>query len=151
MAPKAKSTSSKPLFRWPWAKERKNDQNVDQQPQEQGLTQQADLDKQQIKAGLIGQAPTGPAQISASQAVALDTSTASSAEEGRLEFPTNVTSSTPNLVEGTISSAGAPSSFFQNASNFVVKRLHVDASQHVSNSNEPSGALPSTIPIPLSA
>ncbi|KAJ2925834.1 hypothetical protein H1R20_g11260, partial [Candolleomyces eurysporus] len=82
MTPKDKSTSSKPLFRWPWLNRPKGDRTVGQQPEHQSVQ---------------------------------------------------------GVTHTTVSSAESSSSLFPNASNFVIKRLQVDASQHGSNSIDPSG------------
>ncbi|RXW23592.1 hypothetical protein EST38_g2266 [Candolleomyces aberdarensis] len=138
MTPKAKATSSKSHLRWPWSKKRNFDRAVGQKPEDEPEvpTQEVDLNRETNSVPV----PVGPVPVS----VASNYVTPPSSEERRLEDPTSreVRSSTSGLEmtqATTVSSAEASSSFFPNASNFVIKRLHVDASHHGSNSNDPSG------------
>ncbi|RXW16606.1 hypothetical protein EST38_g9256 [Candolleomyces aberdarensis] len=137
MTSKAKATSSKLPLRWPWLKKR----NVGQQPENQPEvpTRQVDLDRE-TNSVRIQPVPRGPVPVGNPS----NHATPSSSEERRLEEPTSrearaSTSGLEMTQVTTVSSAEASSSLFPNASNFVVKRLHVDASQHGSNSNDPSG------------
>ncbi|RXW23593.1 hypothetical protein EST38_g2267 [Candolleomyces aberdarensis] len=141
MTSKAKSTSSKPHLRWPWSKKRNVDRAVGQQPEEQPEvpTQQVDLDRE-TNSVRIQPVPIGPVPVRVPSKYA----TPSNSEERQSEDPTSrearASTSGLEMIQVTaVSSAEESSSFFPNASNFVVKRLHVDASQHGTNSNDPSG------------
>ena len=133
MIPKAKPTSSKPSFRWPWSKKRKGDQAVDPVM----LTEQVNSAGTIAGQGCSQPEPMGSMPI----VVSPNTATASSSEDRRLQDQTFKEAS-PCQFEtspAAMSSTGVTSSLFPNASNFVVKRLQIDASQHGSSSND-SGA-----------
>ncbi|RXW16605.1 hypothetical protein EST38_g9255 [Candolleomyces aberdarensis] len=142
MTSKEKTTSSKPYLRWPWSKKRNADRIVGQQPEDQVPTEPVDSDRE-INAGRIQQALTGPVPVAYPMGVALNTATSSSSQERRLEDPTSweasASTSPLEMAQATISGAEAPSNLFSYASNFVVNGLQVNAHQHGSNSNDPSG------------
>ncbi|KAJ2922316.1 hypothetical protein H1R20_g14779, partial [Candolleomyces eurysporus] len=134
MTPKAKPTSSKPSFRWPWSEKRKGDRTVDQQ-----------VDPQQSNARRIEPASIGSVQVTPPTVVASNSLTASSSEERRFQDVASraASSSTSGLkITQARESSAEPSSFFPHASGFVFNGgLHINANQRVSNSNDPSGAL----------
>ncbi|RXW24235.1 hypothetical protein EST38_g1602 [Candolleomyces aberdarensis] len=145
MTPKAKPTSSKPSFRWPWSKKRKSDRTIGQQtdPEDQVPTKQADPGETNAGHLRLQPVPIGPMQVAPPIVVASNTANNLSSEERRLGDPTlgEASSSTSGLkiTQVVASSAEASSSFFPYASNFVVNGLQVNASQYGSNSNDPSG------------
>ena len=155
MTPKSKPTSSKSSFRWPWSKKWKGDRTGRQQPD---LEDPEQVDSEESSAKHLQPVPIDTTQVASPVVIASNIATTSSIEERRLG---NTTSKETSPCQGgfefgttqaTVSGAGASASLFTNASHFVVKRLQVqvDASQHGSDSNDPSGTLRPTIPISLS-
>ncbi|KAJ2923508.1 hypothetical protein H1R20_g13587, partial [Candolleomyces eurysporus] len=137
MTSRAKPTSSKSVLRWPWLKKRNVDRAVEQQPEDrpQVPTQpMIDALDQGTDAGCSQSLSVGPAPIARSIGVASNAATPWSSEERQLEHPT---SSGLEIAQATVSSAGASSGFFTNASNLVIKSLQINAHQHESNSNDP--------------
>ncbi|KAJ2932462.1 hypothetical protein H1R20_g4626, partial [Candolleomyces eurysporus] len=141
MTPKPKVTSSKTPLRWPWSKKRNIDGAVGQQLKDQPEVQiqQVDLGRE-TNSVRIQPVPIEPVPV----AIATNYANPLNSEERGLEDPTSrearASMSALEMTQATTaSSAEASSSFFPNARNFVVKRLHVDASHHGSNSNDPSG------------
>ncbi|RXW24252.1 hypothetical protein EST38_g1614 [Candolleomyces aberdarensis] len=141
MTPKDNPASSKSSLRWPWSKKRKGDRTAGQQPDLEDQAPTVQVDTEECNAGRIGPVPIGSVQAALQTVVASNTPTASSIEERRLEDPTSRrASSSMKRAEARESSAEASSSYFTNASGFVVNGgLHINANQHGSNSNDPNG------------
>ncbi|RXW23582.1 hypothetical protein EST38_g2265 [Candolleomyces aberdarensis] len=146
MASKAKSAFSKSPLRWPWSKKRNVDRTVGEQPEDRPEVPTNPVidalnpgsrgtNVGRIQSIPIGSEPTAP-QIDA----ALNTATPSGSEERQLKHSTSKEpGSCPSgleIAQATVSSAGASSSFFTNASNLVVKTLQINAHQHESSSND---------------
>ncbi|KAJ2922519.1 hypothetical protein H1R20_g14591, partial [Candolleomyces eurysporus] len=138
MTPKAKPTSSKPSFRWPWSEKRKGDRPVGQQPD---LEDQVDLGEGNARR--IEPASIGSLQVTPPIDVASNTPSVSSSEERRFQAAASraASSSTSGLkITQAKESSTEPSSFFPHASGFVFNGgLHINANQRVSNPNDPSG------------
>ncbi|KAJ2932463.1 hypothetical protein H1R20_g4627, partial [Candolleomyces eurysporus] len=124
MTSRAKPTSSKSVLRWPWLKKRNVDRAVEQQPE----------DRPEVPTQPMIDALDRGTDAGCSVASNAATQAPWSSEERQLEHPT---SSGLEIAQATVSSAGASSSFFTNASNLVVKSLQINAHQHESNSNNP--------------
>ncbi|KAJ2921251.1 hypothetical protein H1R20_g15842, partial [Candolleomyces eurysporus] len=130
MTSKAKPTSSKPSLRWPWSKKHKGDRTVSYQP---------DLEDQVPTEQVV--------QVASPIVVAPNTATNSSGEAGEEWRRGNQTSrgatssaSGLKITQAKESSGEASSSFFPNASGFVVNGgLQINAHQHGSNSDDRSG------------
>ncbi|RXW17018.1 hypothetical protein EST38_g8826 [Candolleomyces aberdarensis] len=140
MTPEVKPTSSKSSFRWPWSKKRKGNRTVGQQG-DQVPTEQ--VDSEGSNDGRIQPVPAGSVQVASPTVVASNTPTALSSEEHQYQDPTSraASSSTSGLkITQARESAEASSSFFPHASGFVFHGgLQINANQHGSNSNDPSG------------
>ena len=113
MIPKGKAKSSKPSIRWPWSKKSKGHPPVEQQPDPEDQVPAVKVDLAEINAG----------------------PTSSGVEDPTSRRPSSSASgSRPAQAE-------TPSSFFPNASHWVVNGgLQINANQHGYNSND-SGEL----------
>jgi hypothetical protein len=157
MIPKPKQTSSKPSFRWPWPKKRKGHRTVDQHPQDlEDEVPTEQIESEESNAGRIQSTPTEYVQAASQVVVASNPVMASVSEERRATEVTSRGASSSvgglRITQTTMSNAEAVSSFLPNASGCVFHGLQINAHQHelASNSNDPSGALPVTVPISLS-